>query len=214
MNKYIAAFSAGMLALGLASTAAAATPADTLIYNGNFEQGPAVAPGGYTTINGPSYDIPSWRVDGTSIDIILGNYGAISGRSIDLLGTPGPGTISTSFYGNAGQNYTLSFDLFRNGSTGITDVTFNGQTQRFTAGDTVATYSMYTFAPTSGPYALSFSSVTGSNGDLRSGAVIDNVTVLVSAVPEPSTWAMLIGGLAIVSLRIRKMKMREGNLSV
>jgi hypothetical protein len=35
---------------------------------------------------------------------------------------------------------------------------------------------------------------------------------IISPVPEPTTWAMLIGGLVVVSLRARKMKARETNL--
>lgn len=196
------------LALGLATgTTSAATPANTLIYNGNFELAPYVAEGGYTTINGPAtYSvIPSWMVGGTSVDVIRGAYGAISGNSIDLLGTPGPGSISTSFYGNAGVNYALSFDLYKNGNTGFVNVTFGDKTQQFSSADSISRQSMLFKAATSGPHNLSFSSVTSSNGDLYSGAVIDNVTVL-SAVPEPETYAMLLAGLSIIGLKVMRRR--------
>jgi hypothetical protein len=48
----------------------------------------------------------------------------------------------------------------------------------------------YTFTTTGG--VLDFADLAGGNGNI--GNILDNVTVMTAAVPESSTWAMMILG--------------------
>ena len=44
------------------------------------------------------------------------------------------------------------------------------------------------------------------NGDIGATAVLDNLTVTASAVPEPSSLALLAAGFGMIGLRRRRLK--------
>ncbi len=49
-----------------------------------------------------------------------------------------------------------------------------------------------------------FNNLTLSSGS--NSFELDNLSTLSGAVPEPTTWAMMIGGLAMVGLQMRRRK--------
>jgi choice-of-anchor C domain-containing protein len=187
----------------------AASAATNLIKNGDFESHPtlSVPDGGYLKVSAGSGGITDWTVGGDSIDLILNSYGSIgvNSTSVDMLGTPGPGILSQSFDYAANTTYTLSFDVSRNpnGSYTALNVNVNGIDNLYVGTSTPTTYTFnFTTGATAGSQLLTFSSV---GGDRYSGAVLDNVK-LTAAVPEPETYAMLLGGLALVGFAARRKK--------
>ncbi|WOH53750.1 choice-of-anchor C family protein [Bradyrhizobium sp. sBnM-33] len=180
-----------------------------LVLNGSFETG--VNPGGFTTLNSTdSVSILGWTVTSGSIDYIGSHWQASQGsRSIDLNGIT-QGTIAQQTLATvAGQQYLISFDLAGNPDQGPTvktiGVTIGGSgLQTFTFDTTGKSHNdmgwitetfLYTATGTS---TITFQSLTvGPAGNVNFaayGPALDNVSV--TAVPEASTWAMMILGFA------------------
>jgi choice-of-anchor C domain-containing protein len=182
----------------------AASAAVNMIQNGDFETYTVgVASGGYTMVGAGSSAITGWTIGGVSVDLIKNSYGSVTGTSVDMLGTPGPGSLSQSFSYAANTTYTLSFDLSRNpnGSYTALSVDVNGIHNEY-IGTSLANTQTFSFTTgqTAGAQLLRFSSI---NGDGYSGAVLDNVT-LTAAVPEPASYAMLLGGLGLMGFMARR----------
>jgi hypothetical protein len=147
----------------------------------------------------------NWTVTQGSVDVIGDNgpYAFLpfgNGNYVDLNGSTGqPGQLTTNMTFDAGT-YVVSFDLAGSqGGVGSIDPTskttqiafaIGGTTQSLTLApfSDLTTYS-FTFT-TSAPGRLSFTDLSGGNNNI--GNLLDNVSV--SAVPEPSTWAMMILG--------------------
>ena len=200
-----------MATAGIASTSVQA--AGNILINGDFETLGFTFPGNFQTLaGGDSTSLPGWVVGLTSVDVILNDgltnpYGAITGYSVDLSGTPGPGSVSQTFFATAGEIYDLSFDYWGNFAGGAIpgqlNFTFFGQTSQITVNPLAAGIGAgATFtATTTGPQTLTFFNPNQSN----SGPTIDNV--VLTAVPEPEGYALMLGGLvamgAITRLRSR-----------
>lgn len=194
---------AAAVALFASGAASAATP---IITNGNFESYTVgVSNGGYTMVAAGSSAITGWTVGGTSVDLIKNSYGSVgSGTSVDMLGTPGPGSLSQLFSYAANTTYTLSFDLSRNPNGGYTALAvdvFNIHNEYVSTGGVSTKSFSFTTGNTAGQQLLTFSSV---GGDRYSGAVLDNVAI--KAVPEPETYAMMLGGLGLLGFMARRRK--------
>jgi len=147
----------------------------------------------------------NWTVTSGAVDVIGdgGSYALLpfgNGNYVDLNGSIGqPGQLTTKMTFGAGT-YVVSFDLAGSqGGDGFVDpiskttqVAFSigGATQSLTLNplSPLTTYS-FTFT-TSAPGKLSFTDLSGGNNNV--GNLLDNVSV--SAVPEPSTWAMMVLG--------------------
>ena len=163
----------------------------------------------------------NWTVTQGSVDVIGdgGPYAFLpvgNGNYVDLNGSTGqPGQLTTNMTFGAGT-YVVSFDLAGSqGGVGSIDPTSKTTQIAFSIGGTtqsltldplsaLATYS-FTFTTTA-PGKLSFTDLSGGNNNI--GNLLDNVSV--SAVPEPSTWAMMIlgfFGLGFMSYR-RKLSGR------
>ena len=185
----------------------AASAATNLITNGDFETYTVGVPnGGFTTVGAGSNAITGWTVAGASVDLIKNNYGSVNGTSIDMLGTPGPGSVAQQFSYAANTTYTLTFDLSRNPGAGASytgiDVSVNGSHTSFIGTSPTSPYSLtFTTGASAGSQWLTFSSV---GGDVYSGAVLDNVAI--KAVPEPETYAMMLGGLGLLGFMARRRK--------
>jgi hypothetical protein len=187
--------------LAAASSQASADVINTFT-DGDFSPGTALS---FQTYNA-TQTFGAWNVTSGSVDLI-GTYwnppaGTPNGFSVDLNGSE-PGTISQTFQLSAGT-YTVGFYLSGNPDGGQSAKTVNvlfgsaaANDPQFTYtatidGNHALTYIQETFSQTvdGGLVILSFS------GDLENGAygpVIGDVTV-TAAVPEPSTWAMMLLG--------------------
>lgn len=156
-----------------------------------------------------------------------------TGACVDIDGTPGPGSLlSDPIAFSAGTLLTVTFDLSGNQRGGENDefefsgffgaptsITGFSCTAGFTdcgSGDfagltSLGTYSeviapgrpfvsyAFSFTPvTSGTFQLSFASPSADN----IGPILDNV--VVSQVPEPASWALLIAGFAMVGAAARR----------
>ena len=179
---------AAALALGMACQSSGASAAivfsdDFNSYNGSLNW---VPPANWTVASG-SVDLIGATPGGTSFDYYPGN-----GGYVDLNGSTGtPGALQTiaSF---APGDYTLSFSLGGNAlddgsKTTVISLGSFSQSITLAASDPLTAF-QFTFSTTGGN--LSFTDLAGGNGNI--GNILDNVAV--SAIPEPSTWAMLILG--------------------
>jgi hypothetical protein len=188
----------------------------TVVFSENFEGlSSAVTQGGYTSygynqgITGPggsffqsvTLGANAWTF--RNVDAIKGNYGAIQGVSIDLNGNRA-GSIASTFATTAGQQYRIEFDYRGNGASPDKDFLLSlglNQTEVFLTGGTSTSTPIRfstTFSATTAATAIRFNSQVSGYG----GAVVDNV--LVSQVPEPSDFAMMLAGLAVVGAVVRK----------
>jgi choice-of-anchor C domain-containing protein len=176
--------------------------------NGSFEDG--VFTGAlFDTLGAGSTAITGWTVGGNSVDWIGSDWSAQNGnRSIDLSGNAN-GSLSQTFDTINGQTYNVAFYIAGNPDGGPTIKTFETgvdvvlSDQFDSSGSTRQSmgWTLYSFDFTaSGPTStLTFASTTGT----AFGAALDNVSV--TAVPEPSTWAMMIlGFLGLGFLGYRK----------
>ena len=189
--------------------------------NGSFETSTCGAPsGGFATVNAGNNCITGWTVDSGSVDYINGYWQAQSGvRSIDLAGN-NPGTLSQIFDTVAGQLYSVDYYLSGNPDGGaaakfgvvsavngavISSATFLGLQGASHSNMNYLPWN-FTFTATGPTTKLSFAS-NPSAGNFY-GAALDSVTV-TSAVPEPSTWALLLLGFIGIGVTIRTKRTKR-----
>jgi choice-of-anchor C domain-containing protein len=191
---------------------AAVSPAHAalnLIQNPSFELGVGGTDSFNTLSNGDT-SINNWTVGG-SIDYILTYWQAQDGtRSLDLNGFQSLGSVKQDFTAAIGQKYLVSFWLAGNPdgdpvikTVGV-DVNNDPTIHSFTFDSTGATHGnmgwqQYSFTFTAGQTneTLKFVSLDCGSGGIPTcsyGPALDNVSV--SAVPELSTWAMMLIGFA------------------
>jgi len=199
---------AGATALALAGSAHAASFAD-----GTFSEG--VAAGSFATVDAGS-KIGAWTVTSGSVDLI-GSYwpGPSGSYSLDMNGLTA-GTISQTFTLGAGE-YRLSFWIAANPDGGPDTravlATVGDASQTFTFDATGATKSdmgwtleTMTFT-TAGTTTLSFASETDpTSGYAPYGASIGGVSV--TAVPEPTSLGLLLGGLGLFGVMASRRRAR------
>jgi hypothetical protein len=149
-----------------------------------------------------------WDVVSGTVDVIGdgGSYPVYPvpgfGNYVDLNGSSGaPGALSTKISFGAGT-YSVSFDLAGSqGGVGNVDpsshttkilFSIGGETQELLL-DPSSPFTTYTFLFTTTDVGkLTFRDLAGGNNNV--GNLLDNVSV--TAVPEASTWAMMILGFA------------------
>lgn len=205
MNKTLAA-----VALALPLLAQAAAP--NLVVNGSFE---SVAVGNGSWVN--TATLAGWTVlggPGTGFEVRNGAVGAaFDGKNFIELDTNGNTTIGQSFSGLlAGGQYLLSFAysprIGEAASTNGIEVFWNGVQQGSTLTGTTSgshAWQVYTFNVTAlgGMDQLSFRSV-GASDSL--GGSLDAVS-LTSAVPEPTSLALMLAGLVgVAALKRRSLR--------
>lgn len=143
-----------------------------------------------------------WTVSNGTVDVVgPGFFGTVCGngtRCVDMDGsTSNAGDMSRTFMATAGYSYLLSWDMNGN-SRGAGDdtmtVSVGGTSKMYTlnANTALAGYSLNWVANASGLQTVMFSHAGGDNF----GILLDNVvlTETASAIPEPSTWALMAGG--------------------
>jgi len=148
-----------------------------------------------------------WNVTLGTVDTIgTGFFDLIpgSGNYIDLDGsTNNAGVLAHALTLTKGTHYVLSFDLAGNHRDSATEhvlVEFGTSFQTYSLPES-AGWTHYTldFTPLlSGTRYIRFSNAGGDN----IGMLLDNVNV--AAVPEPETYAMLLAGLGMVGLMVRR----------
>lgn len=151
-----------------------------------------------------------WSVSGGTVDIIgaPGFFDLVpgNGRYIDLDGsTNKAGIFANSVNVVNGMTYTLSFDLAGNhraAGLDTVEVNFGSGSQTFTraATDGFQTFSLNYTATGTGKVGFSFI----DQGHDNQGALLDRVTI--TAVPEPETYGMLLGGLALLGVVARRRR--------
>lgn len=199
-----------LIIAGLAAAALPGIAQAAAFTNGSFEQG--TDPGNFTNADTTSTAITGWTVTSGNVDYIGTYWTAGDGsRSVDLTGGA-PGTLSQTFDTAAGTSYLVRFLLAGNPAGDPSVKTLNvsatgGSTASYTFDDTGKTLSnmgwtafTYGFTATGGSTTLSFASTTAGSY----GPALDGVSV--SAVPEPATWAMMIGGFGLVGGTLRRRR--------
>ena len=182
-----------VLAAVLLSAAGAANSVTITIFSDNFDAdvnglNTVSFVGGWSVANGTVDTIGS---PPPFFDLIPGN-----GHYIDLDGTTrDAGEFSKALLLTGGVTYTASFDLAgsHRGDSNIVDVAFGTTLNTYTlaSADPLGTASLVFTPGATGLYSLSFANRGGDN----IGALLDNVSV-TAAVPEPSTYALMLAGLA------------------
>ncbi|HLL27669.1 MAG TPA: DUF642 domain-containing protein [Xanthobacteraceae bacterium] len=209
MKKRLIAAAAFSLLLGSAGAQAGVN----LLQNGGFED-PAIATwyqnyGAHTNDpwSGPSF--PGWSVVGNNVDIVSASFSpggapAYQGTQfLDLVGYGSTGDILQTFNTQAGKTYALSFAYGNNpwststaaaafdvlGNSGLLagTITHSGST----TGNINWVVYTGTFVADSSSTTLRFDNTIGGGSG---GVLLDAVSV--SAVPELSTWAMMLIGFA------------------
>jgi choice-of-anchor C domain-containing protein len=209
------AASAVAASLVLAPCAAGAAE---LLTNGSFEDFGAATPDpgwmGYTYYNGGGVALPGWNVVSGSVDVIWTGspWGpAYDGtNSLDINGW-NAGTISQSFATDIGKLYTVSFAYSRNPAgapnPATADVSVGSNIFHVSAANDGSFGSQYNMAWKTG----SFSFVGAGQDTIRLAATVegnggvffDKVSVS-GAVPEPASWALMIGGFGVAGAMLRR----------
>jgi len=191
------------LLLALVTTAALSSSANAaVIISENFEGGPGVFTlnGNVGLANGAIYQPCCGTPPDTSNTFV-----AFGGGN-----DPSGNIMSSSFATVLGQLYTVTFDYGALGA-GTEPLTFQVGGLSFVF-NPVADNSLVTtfqngsfsFAGTGGLTSLTVFSGGVDNVD----AIVDNITV-ADAVPEPSTWAMMLFGFGAVGYTMRRTRRRR-----
>ncbi|EQA98611.1 hypothetical protein L288_20380 [Sphingobium quisquiliarum P25] len=205
MKKFLVSTIAAAASLLAVNPAHAAL---NLVTNGSFEVG--TEPGNFATVGTGESNITGWSVSNGTVDYIGSYWTAADGlRSIDLAGNS-YGTLTQAVNLVANQAYSLTFFLSANpdnpefprsvqvgiggttqdfsftGSPSLSNMGWQQQTLNFVAGATGSTL-------------LSF---TALNAGTYYGPALDNVSL--TAVPEPSTWAMMLLGFGMIGFGVRR----------
>ena len=207
VRKLLAFSLAAASGLALAGQANAAA-----FMNGGFEQGPFTAPGTFVTLGTGDTSITGWKVVSGTVDYVGTYWQAAEGtHSVDLSGT-GPGAIEQTFDTVAGKQYTFNYFVGGNPDGDpffkpLTVAAYDGSTLIANAsqsGVRVGTRANMIYQPGSFTFVASGSSSTlrfSSNTGTAYGPVLDAVSL---AVPEPSSWAMMIGGVGLIGGAMRR----------
>lgn len=154
--------------------------------------------------------VNGWTVSDGSVDLIGTGFFDLhpgNGNYVDLDGSTGnAGVLSQSLSLTGGVTYTASFSLggSARGDTNLVDVMFGTSLANFSllSADPLATQTISFTPGSSGNYTLSFANAGGDN----LGAILDNVVVSTTAIPEPETYALMLAGLGVVLVAARRRK--------
>ena len=204
-----------------------------LIVNGSFES-PGIPNYFYTNYgtqtnptNWGGTSFTGWDVPVNNVDIVARSpngpwTGAAADGSqyLDLVGYGGTGGIAQTFATTPGQAYRLSFAYSNNpgGSANparmLVDITDGSSntilfSSNFVHGGAQAgnldwTHFSTVFIADGTSNTIRFTEIDGASGCCNGGVLLDAVGI--SAVPEPSTWAMMILGLMGVGFMAYRRK--------
>jgi hypothetical protein len=217
-----AAVGAAVMTLAIAAPVSAAE----LLHNGSFETlGAGAQPEGW---GGLTYYVdgthpgnvflPDWTVESGSVDLTNTNTiwgpAAAGDYSLDINGWDA-GVISQAFNTLAGHTYTVSFNYSRNpagapdpatadvfvGANGLHISAANDTNLFGTGGAMLWQSASFTFQGT-GNDTIRLAATVPGNG----GVFFDNLSVS-GGVPEPASWALMIGGFGMAGAMIRRRRM-------
>ena len=175
-----------MAAVALALAGAAQASAANLLTNGSFETGDF---SGWSQFGDTSYTgIASSLYQPSTDGAFQAAFGPIFGY----------GGISQAV-GSAGHAYTVSFDLGNADGYGAS-VVFGGQT--LLTDPPVEGFTHYSFTVT----ALDNSGLSFSFFNPPAWYTLDNVSVQAGAVPEPASWALMLGGFGAIGGALRSRR--------
>jgi hypothetical protein len=217
--KLATLIAAGAAAATLVLAPCAASAAE-LLTNGSFEDFGAATPDpgwmGYTYYDGGAVALPGWNVESGSVDVIWTGspWGpAYDGtNSLDINGWSA-GTISQSFATDIGKLYTVSFAYSRNPAgapdPATADVFVGSDIFHVTAANDGSFGSPYNMAWKTGSFSfvgtgldtIKLAATVEGNG----GVFFDKVSVS-GAVPEPASWALMIGGFGMAGAMLRRRR--------
>ena len=205
---------------GLLGLLALTTPASAGVVNGNFETGDftgwSVTPanGNVLVLKGSDY-IPCCGANGSqaSLDNHFASFGA---GNVGIAGV----ILSQSFATNVGQTYSFSFNYgaLGGGSQQLQFEIISGGTKTlltaFANNNLDTTFQTYTGTFKAGASTtISFGDLGGISDTQANNVdfILDNVSV--TAVPEPSTWAMMILGFAGVGFMAYRRKSKPAMMA-
>jgi hypothetical protein len=215
--RTVAASALAALAIAAAPSAGAAE----LLTNGGFENLGSAVPegwGGFTYYKDGSVGLPGWAVNDGSVDVTTNASAwspAYEGQNgLDINGWDA-GTISQSFGTILGELYTVSFAYSRNAAsapaTATATVSAGGSFLNVIAASNDSFGSAnnflwktgsFTFVGTGNNETITLAATIPGNG----GVFFDAVSVSGAAVPEPATWALMIGGFGMAGAALRRRR--------
>lgn len=209
MNKFIIGLA------GLAALAAFPANAATLVFSENFENGLGVfsdTSGAVGTPSGQDYvNLAGSGFTGTGNSLTNNFVAFAAGNSAAF------GRISTTFNTVLGTLYTINFDYGAIGNPGnepqslfytangggIDELNFSPLPTTNNL-NTLFKRAQSQFTGNGSPVTISFRGVGAANDN--ADVLLDNVSVRSGAVPETSTWAMMILGLGTVGGVMRRAR--------
>jgi hypothetical protein len=196
MKQVIGAAFIAISAVSMAPNAAA-----QLIQNGGFEASPIVGPYQYTST------LQGWTVTGNQTVVFNSAYAPVGAGSQSVQIERAGDSLSQSFASVIGQAYKLDFLLsgYNNAPNAHLGVAVNGASLGNFTG-TGLLYIPYTlfFTGTAATTTLSFANLGPTLGSPSGSSYphLDNVSV--TAVPEPSTYVLMLAGLGFVGFVARR----------
>ncbi len=196
-----------LLAAALAVMPSLSQAAVNLVVNGSFEIPAVINTKVFNTTS-----IAGWAlVSGPKIEMRNNRVGvAQDGSNFIELDSTANSTIAQIISTTAGQFYDISFWYSPRGNVSAASnpiaFSWNGSLVDIVTGtnNTLGNvWSQYTFhlAASTAYTSLMFAAVGISDG---LGGALDNVSVSVSSVPEPETYAMLLAGLGLLGFTTRR----------